>query len=113
MKRSEMIILISHSLAETFDKDSDGWEQDAEEVLNRIEKAGMLPPDRGLDDPMIGDWELTWEPENSPRPIMAKDMSFDGKNWTPCQLYFANGTVQVILDSSVSRMVRYRTLKDE
>ena len=45
MKKSEIIKIIEDTVYETYDYDPDlGWTIDAEEVLKRIEEAGMIPP---------------------------------------------------------------------
>ena len=47
MKRSEMVELIAQVMEESFDADNGSWEQDAEKVLDAIERVGMIPPKSG------------------------------------------------------------------
>lgn len=60
MKRSEMILSIAEYLIEP--KSEDPFKA-AEHILNRIEKNGMLPPERhtdtwtSLNDYFINEWE--------------------------------------------------------
>jgi hypothetical protein len=66
MKRSLMVLKLAEALMET---QAMSWEDTADDVLTRLEKAGMVPPMRTIyhvdpTDPFYFEEKHEWEPEN-------------------------------------------------